>query len=308
MSGIAAVEVVRDEAGAVAGLEALAAEAYAEAGRGASMPPGWRPFGLFQSIPYAAFVEGRLEGYAVIRPAEGMDAIDFLYVRKRARSLPVEDALLARAVADLKGFGRTKIIYAGYSWWRAPFPAALAEGFRRAGFGRFEGVFLGRPVDPAEPSPPPPPPGIEYAEWDDARFDEVCEMMLRTPEPGALYWDMGLCRRSILNAASPVPPLFPHGLGRLALLAPPGEDGRKRVVGFCLSTAHGYINHVYTDRAHQGKGIASGLIRHVLRAHAALGIARSTILTHDTNPRAIAVYRRLGFTVEFTFPQFFLKH
>jgi ribosomal protein S18 acetylase RimI-like enzyme len=312
MSHPGEIEIARDDSLNAPGLESLVAEAWAECGRKGSMPSGWRPFSGFQAIAFEARRDRRLEGYCVVRPAEGMDSIDFFYVRKKARGSPVHGLLLARAVEELRRIGQSGIIYCGYTWWRGPFPDSLAQGFREARFGRFEGVFLGRPLEPGGPPEPPLPPGVELADWEDARFDEVCEMMCRTPEPGALYWDLGLCRRSIRAAGNPLPPLFRDGLGQLALRtgeAAPGAGGAgKRVVGFSLSTSLGYINHVYTDPAEQGKGIASALIARVLRAQARLGIQKATILTHETNPRAIAVYRKLGFEVEFTFPQFYVRH
>lgn len=310
MSSAGTIEVVAGEAAAGAGLDALIAEAWTESGRKGGAPPGWRPWSEFQTATLAARTVGteglRLEGYAAVRPAEGMDAIEFFYVRSRARGGEgrVQAALLERAVAQLKATGLTRIIYAGFGWWRRAFPDDLARGFLRAGFGRFEGVFLARLLDDPPPEPVLPL-GYSAGDWDDRRFEEVCALMLRTPEPGALYWDIGLCRRSILNAANPTPPLFRDGFGQLIYREGPG--GEKRVVAFSLVTSGGYVNHVYCDPAEHGRGLGRAALVRVLRALARKGVGRATILTHDTNPRALSVYERLGFRVDFRFPQFWLK-
>lgn len=300
-----AVEIVRDEGGRAEGLEALLFEAWAESGRKGSMPAGWRPFDPGRTVALAARTgggPGRLDAYAALRPAEGMDTVEFFYVRRRARAPdggPVQAALLERLLATARELGLTRIVYAGFGWWRAPFAPELAAGFERAGFRRFEGVFLARPIEPGGPAEVPPPPGYALADWTDDRFEEACALMLRSPEPRAIYWDMGLCRRSITGAGNPLPPLFRDGLGQLVLREADGS-----LAAFTLATPTGYVNHVYTDPADRGRGLARCMITRLLRAIARRGLLQATILTHDTNPRAIALYERLGFRVDFTFPQF----
>jgi ribosomal protein S18 acetylase RimI-like enzyme len=264
------------------------------------MPTGWRPFDPARAEGLALRESGRLLGYCVVRPSEGMDAVDFLYVRPGARRQATFAVLLEPAVVRLRETGRTRLIYVGFGWWREGFPGAFARAFAAAGFGRFEGVFLVRPLQQSEGAPEPVAPGYEIADWRDERFEEVCEVMLASPEPEALYWDMGLCRRSILNAAFPMRPLFPDGFGQLAT-----RDGT--LVGFTLATQHGYVNHVYTHPDHRGRGLGSAMLSRLFVALARKGLTRATILTHDTNPRAIALYERLGFRVDFRYPQFYLR-
>ena len=160
-----------------------------------------------------------------------------------------------------------------------------------------EGVFLTHPLR-SLPGPPRLPSGYRLAPWSDERFDEACDLMLRTPEPDPIYWDRGLCRRSILGAAAAGSPMFRDGLGQLVLY---GE----RLVGLCLATTSGYVNHVYTDPEHQGRGLARAALAAVLRAIATAGCERATILTHANNARALSLYRRMGFGTLFTFAQFF---
>jgi ribosomal protein S18 acetylase RimI-like enzyme len=205
-------------------------------------------------------------------------------------------------VKRLRDEGRTRIIYAGYGWWRQPFSDEIAQGYGAAGFGRFEGVFLLRPIVRDEGGFPSAPPGFAHEEWHDDRFDEVCELMLRTPEPEALYWDMGLCRRSIRNAGHPVPPLFRDGFGQLIV-----RERDRKVVAFALATTGGYVNHVYADQTLGVRGLGTAVLGRLIASLSRAGIAHASILTHDTNPRAISVYERLGFKAEFRFPQFWLK-
>jgi ribosomal protein S18 acetylase RimI-like enzyme len=48
-------------------------------------------------------------------------------------------------------------------------------------------------------------------------------------------------------------------------------------------------------------------VTRLLAALARKAIPRATILTHDTNPGAVALYERLGFRVDFRYPQFYLR-
>lgn len=298
------IEVREERIGEPHGLEALLAEAWTESGRRGSMPYGWRPFDAARAVLFSAREEGRLEGVAAARPTDGMDSLELLYVRRRARGGSSGVLLLERAAARLREIGRTRIIYAGYGWWRAPFPPELAAPFAATGFRRFEGVFLARPLAPgAAPPPAALPPGYAFADWTDGRFEEVCGVMLRSPEPEALYWDIDLCRRSVSNAAQPVPPLFRDGLAQLVV-----REGDRSVAAFTLATTAGYVNHVYTDPAERGRGLASAMLARLLEALGRLGVASATILTHETNPGAIALYERLGFRVDFKYPQFYIRH
>ena len=294
------ITIEADETASARGLESLLGEAWTDAGRRGRMPTGWRPFDSARAEGIAVREEGRLVGYAAVRATEGMDSLDFFYVRRGSRRPATFAALLERTVDRLKQIGQTRLIYAGFGWWREAFPAAFAAAFERASFGRFEGIFLMRALEPGGPAPAPIAPGYEIREWRDEGFDDVCQLMLASPEPEALYWDLGLCTRSIINAAFPLRPLFPDGFGQCAFQ---GE----RIVGFTLSTQHGYVNHVYTHPEHRGRGLASAMLTRLLAAVERKGIARATILTHDTNPGAVALYERLGFHVDFRYPQFYLR-
>jgi ribosomal protein S18 acetylase RimI-like enzyme len=283
------------------GLDGLLSEAWAEAGRRGPMPEGWRPFDPGRVEGIALYDDADLLGYAAVRPAEGMDSLDLLYLRRGARKTSAVAALLESAIERLKEIGQTRIVYAGYGWWRDTFPTGLAKGFTAAGFTRFEGVFLQCPIE-GRPHPEPTAVREGYAvePWRDEWFEPVCDLMLICPEPEAIYWDMGLCRRSIVNAATPGRPMFPDGLGQVAL-----HDGK--VVAFTLATTYGYVNHVYTHPDHRGRGLGAAMVSRLLAALARRGVQRATILTHETNPTAIALYERMGFEVDFRYPQFWTK-
>src|SRR5688572_26319906 len=90
------------------GLDDLLSEAWAEAGRRGPMPDGWRPFdpGRVEGL---ALYDGRdLAGYAAVRPAEGMDSLDLLYLRRGARKLSAFTSLAESAVERLKEIGLTR--------------------------------------------------------------------------------------------------------------------------------------------------------------------------------------------------------
>jgi ribosomal protein S18 acetylase RimI-like enzyme len=282
------------------GLETLAQEAWTECGRAGRAPAGWRPFDYERCEGIALREGGALAGYAAVRALEGMDGLEFLYVRRAARRLGTVRALIGRAHERLKTIGITRTIYAGFGWWRAPFPAVVTKAFLGLGWRTFQGVFLARPLEPGGPEETALPPGYEARAFRDDDFRETCDVMLVSPEPEAIYWDVGLCRRSILNAGNPLPPLFPDGRGQLAV-----HEGR--IVAFALSTSLGYVNHVYVHPDHRGRGLGAAVLTRLLAALARREVPRATILTHETNPGAIALYERLGFQVDVRFPQFYIK-
>jgi len=289
-----------DEACDAPGIDDLLGEAWTESGRSGAPIAGWRPFETPRCEGILVRSGGVVDAFAAVRPAPGMDGIEFLFVRKAARRAALIRALLERCGERLRATGLTRIIYAGFGWWRAPFPAPVARAFLALDYRRFEGVFLAHRISGQGPAPSPVERGYEVVPFEDAYLEETIEVMLASPEPEAIYWDDGLCRRSIAGAANSYAPLFPDGRGQLAL-----RNGR--VVGFALATQSGYVNHVYTHPEHRGRRLASALITRLLGALARQGVLRATILTHETNPHAIAVYERLGFAVDFRFPQFYVK-
>jgi mycothiol synthase len=60
-----------------------------------------------------------------------------------------------------------------------------------------------------------------------------------------------------------------------------------------------YIGKVGTLRAHRGKGLATALLGHALRAYREAGYDEASLAVDSENPTgALGVYRRVGFTVE----------
>ncbi|MFC1705395.1 GNAT family N-acetyltransferase [Planctomycetota bacterium] len=269
-----------------------------------------------------------LVGSAIVRPEQGMDFIDFIYARSGPDRSELFDSLLEWCCGRLASTGLTRIVYAAFAYWRKEsFPKDLSGAFLRRGFSTYRAVYLGHPLDPP-PAVTPIAPGYEVHLFADDRVEEAARMMLRCPEPEAIYWDHGLCTRSIEGAAAPTLPRFPHGLGQMVVWrdwagsadrcsetagAPAtagstvSRDGVAPIVAFSLATLSGYVNHVYTLPEHRSKGLASSVITRVLQAVHGRGHKRATILTHETNPGAIRLYQRLGFRTLFTYPQFFVR-
>lgn len=294
------------------GLSALLEEAWREAGRGREAPPLWRPFDAREATSLAIrwdepLRSSSMAGFAAVRPYPGTDSIDFFYVRRGARRPPELAALIAACVGELeeRGSPEASVLYCGFGWWRARFPRALAQAFERAGFGSFRGIYLGRRLVGAKlPEPPTIPQGYSVEPWGDEHLDAVVDLMEECPEPGAIYWGRDLCRRSIVKAGAPTPPLFPDGTGQLVLRSGGAAD-RRELCAFSLATQAGYVNHVYTHGAHRGRGLGGAVTVAVLHALARRGLAEATILTHDTNPGALKLYKRIGFREIFRYPQFY---
>lgn len=296
------VEIAAGEAGQAPGLDGLLDDAWRESGHTGQRPVVWRPYPVV-GVSAAGLYRGReLLGYAVARPAPGMDVADFIYARPELPERPaLQDRLIDWCERTFARSGLSAIVYAAYPFWRREaFPAALARAFGTRGYGSFRAVYFTHDLLQA-PAPVPPPAGYRIVPFEDRRIEEAARMMLRSPEPEAIYWDYGLCCRSIAGAAAAGSPRFPDGLGQQIL------EGRGRLVAFSLATVLGYVNHVYTLPAHQGRGLATSAITHVLAAIRARGLRQASILTHETNPGAIRLYEALGFRRRFAYPQFHLR-
>jgi ribosomal protein S18 acetylase RimI-like enzyme len=291
-------ELKAEEARRVAGLGGLLDAAWAEARGDGPRPASW-PVLVAAEDGVALTVRrgGALLGYAWVRSAVGMNMVDFVYALPGAERSSTVRALVTRALEHARARGRSRIFYVAFNFWRlGDVAAGLTVPFPELGMRRLDGVYMARGIAQGL-TPPPVPDGYRVVPWSDDRFEEACDMMLRAPEPEPIYWDRGLCRRSILGAAAAEQPLFPDGLGQLVLKG-------DRLVAFSLATPAGYVNHVYTDPDHRSRGLARCALMRVLAALAGQGLGRATILTHANNPGAIRLYERLGFRVDFVFPQF----
>ncbi|RME74777.1 MAG: GNAT family N-acetyltransferase [Planctomycetota bacterium] len=288
-----------DRLEAAEGLAHLFDQAWQETGGRGPRPAGWPTLVPGDDVVALTAHEGAtLAGYAWVRPAPGMNMIDFIYARPGARRGAVLQQLVRDGRAYAERCGVSPRLYLALNFWsRAPVPLDHLEPLRALGMRELEGVFLSRSLEPP-PAPVSLPAGYRLRDWEDQDFEPACDLMERTPEPEPLYWDRGLCRRSILGAAGEGSPMFRDGFGQVVTCE--GE-----LAALCLATRSGYVNHVYTDPRHQGRGLARALLGSVLRALARAGHRRATILTHANNTRALTLYRRMGFTTLFTFPQFF---
>lgn len=284
------------------GLPALFDCLWRESGREGARPASWRPSSATGGAMYLVEDGEQVLGFAHVRPAEGMGTVDVLYVRPHERRVELCADLLDAVVGYLKAHGKNRIAYVSYGYWRSSvFPIDLETPFGLRSFSRLEGVFLAYTYQPnLDVALPPVPAGYHIEPFDEARLEETCMMMLRSPEPKAIYWDWGLCWRSIMGAAAPNKPWFPDGLGLIAT-----HNGA--IVSFSLATIHGYINHVYTAPEHRGRSLGSALLMRVTEAVRKRGLTRATIMTHHTNPDAIRLYQRRGFVPDFTYPQFYTK-
>lgn len=75
------------------------------------------------------------------------------------------------------------------------------------------------------------------------------------------------------------------------------------VAGFCVSWTVAdelHINALAVRAAHRRRGLATMLLRAVLRDAASRGAARATLDVRASNVAALALYRRLGFDIAAT--------
>jgi ribosomal-protein-alanine N-acetyltransferase len=84
----------------------------------------------------------------------------------------------------------------------------------------------------------------------------------------------------------------------------------QRVAAYCacwviLDELH--INKVAVDPARRREGLALRLVRHVCAEAAAAGARRATLEVRRSNQAALALYRRLGFTVSAVRPRYYTE-
>jgi ribosomal-protein-alanine N-acetyltransferase len=94
----------------------------------------------------------------------------------------------------------------------------------------------------------------------------------------------------------------------LYVLRVPGEGRSHRIAGFCsfwLVLDEIHINNLAVRADHQGQGVGTALLQHVLDAGASRGAGRATLEVRRSNAAARRLYERLGFEVAGTRPNYY---
>jgi ribosomal-protein-alanine N-acetyltransferase len=84
----------------------------------------------------------------------------------------------------------------------------------------------------------------------------------------------------------------------------------ERIVGFCvcwLIFDELHINTVAIASDARRKGLATFLLRHVIGEAAQVGARKATLEVRASNAAALALYRRLGFSVAATRPRYYSR-
>ena len=84
----------------------------------------------------------------------------------------------------------------------------------------------------------------------------------------------------------------------------------ERILGFCvcwLIFDELHINTVAIAGDARRKGLATFLLRHVIAEAAQVGVRKATLEVRASNAAALALYRRLGFSVAATRPGYYSK-
>jgi [ribosomal protein S18]-alanine N-acetyltransferase len=82
------------------------------------------------------------------------------------------------------------------------------------------------------------------------------------------------------------------------------------IAGFCsfwLVLDEIHINNLAVRAGHQGRGLGTALLQHVLRVGASRGAERATLEVRRSNAQARKLYERLGFTVAATRPNYYVS-
>ena len=80
------------------------------------------------------------------------------------------------------------------------------------------------------------------------------------------------------------------------------------VAGFCscwIIADELHINTIAVDAGHRRQGLATRLVRHVMKEAARRGAVRATLEVRASNDAARLLYERLGFTVSATRPGYY---
>ena len=89
------------------------------------------------------------------------------------------------------------------------------------------------------------------------------------------------------------------------------QDGETpQIAGFCafwLVLDEIHINNLAVLADHQGRGLGTALLQHVLEAGASRGADRATLEVRRSNAPARRLYERLGFKVAATRPNYYVS-
>ena len=84
----------------------------------------------------------------------------------------------------------------------------------------------------------------------------------------------------------------------------------QEIAAFCsfwLVLDEVHINNLAVRPSHQGRGLGTALLGHVLEAGAARGAERATLEVRRSNATALRLYERLGFKVAATRPNYYVS-
>ena len=96
----------------------------------------------------------------------------------------------------------------------------------------------------------------------------------------------------------------------LYVLRMPVEGLPSRITAFCsfwLVLDEIHINNLAVRADHQGQGLGTALLEHVLQAGASRGAERATLEVRRSNTPARRLYERLGFEVAATRPNYYVS-
>jgi [ribosomal protein S18]-alanine N-acetyltransferase len=96
----------------------------------------------------------------------------------------------------------------------------------------------------------------------------------------------------------------------LYVLRMPVEGAASRITAFCsfwLVLDEIHINNLAVQAEHQGQGLGTALLQHVLWAGANRGAERATLEVRRSNTPARRLYERLGFEVAATRPNYYVS-
>lgn len=94
----------------------------------------------------------------------------------------------------------------------------------------------------------------------------------------------------------------------LRLAGPP--EGPRPMVGFCsfwLVLDELHVNNLAVLAEYQSRGYGSALLAHALEVGASRGARRATLEVRRSNAAAIRLYKRLGFEVAATRPNYYVN-
>ena len=259
---------------------------------------------------YAAIERGRVFGYCFFVYEGSKGVIGDLFVEGNGdpvRTQQIEHQLLAHVIETLQSSPGVHRVEAQLLLHPA---GSAAPPFVDEGFSRYQRLFMTLPLNAVEPPSRPLSPEIELRPWREQDY-QVAAGLITTAYRGHVDSDINDQYRSLsgslrfLNNIVRFPGcgIFDPGASYLAYHKP-----SRTSVGMILTSRVkedvGHVTQVCLMPGYRSQGIGEALIAQTRQELRRRDFRCLSLTVTEANNRAVALYQRLGFTIEHVFDAF----